>query len=527
MQGSGLSSASIWTVYDTECTASTRQPVYDLKVAWTRVKDTSLDYAIVGTSIVGGTDIIDGQPATITAMDYFYYYDEAQRTVMLTYERVREEPLGGVSYAMGDVVLDNTTNRFTWGVSDTIGTALKPRRPCKIFMGLRVLSQDKNIPVLYGLTGNMIEDKVTSRYSFQVYDYLNYINEYVLGSQEIYTNQRADEIIADLLTTMGFNANQYSLDEGLNVIGYAWFDKGTRAGDAIRKLCEAEEGHFYQDEHGVLRFENRRHYLTSPHTTSQWTINAEDILMWEEDKTVPIINSCTVTAKPRSVQPTQEIWRDGIVEEVNKGEAKEIWANFENPSSDITAITATTDYIANTKSDGSGTDITSKVSISVDEFATSAKLTITNSYGGIAYLTLLRLRGTPAVVTSEIEQTYSDADSIEDYGTKELKIDNDFIDDDSFAYYMARAIVRKYKSQLRRIRITVPGLPQLQISDKVYVEDRDTATKAYYRVMKIRTRMSPGQFLQTLTLREITAEEADTPAIVGTSTVDSSDVVWI
>ena len=66
-----------------------------------------------------------------------------------------EEPLGGLSYARGDVAFDNTTKRFTWGVSDTIGTSLKPRRPIKLFMGFKVLSQDKNIPFIFRLIKNV------------------------------------------------------------------------------------------------------------------------------------------------------------------------------------------------------------------------------------------------------------------------------------------------------------------------------------------------------------------------------------
>ena len=109
MQGSGQSSLSIWTAYDTHSTASVRNPSHDLKVAWQRVKDTSLAFATVDTSLVGSSDIIQGQFTTITDPDKFEYYDEEERVVDMSFERVVEEPLGGLSYALGDVTFDNTT----------------------------------------------------------------------------------------------------------------------------------------------------------------------------------------------------------------------------------------------------------------------------------------------------------------------------------------------------------------------------------------------------------------------------------
>jgi hypothetical protein len=47
----------------------------------------------------------------------------------------------------------------------------------------------------------------------------------------------------------------------------------------------------------------------------------------------------------------------------------------------------------------------------------------------------------------------------------------------------------------------------------------------YYRVMAIQGIYSLGEFLQYLTVREITTKEADSWAVVGTSTVDDVDEV--
>ena len=150
---------------------------------------------------------------------------------------------------------------------------------------------------------------------------------------------------------------------------------------------------------------------------------------------------------------------------------------------------------------------------------------ITNTYSGTLYLITLRLRGTPATVSYQITQEYSDANSISLYSENNLEIQNDFIDSDSFAYYIARAVVRKYKDPKKKIRIKVQGIPQLQLKDKIRVKDQDLNTYTNYRVMRIIGQLDTGGFVQELYLREITPEETDAWAIVGTAIVESEDVV--
>lgn len=522
--GSGKSSDSIWTVFDTETTAAIRYPRHLLEIAWTRVKNESATFALVGTSLVGGIDVVQGQLNVLTEPDKFKYFDETERAVELHYDRKIEEPLGGFTYTIGDVVLDNTTKRFTPNISNTIGTSLKPYRPMKMFMGFQIRGVDKLLPTLYGLTEQVKESKLNRDAALGCYDYIKYIDNYELESS-MYVDKRTDEVISDILTTIGFTTSQFSLDTGLNTIGFAWFDKGTKAGDAIRKLVQAEEGHFYQNEEGLIKFDNRRSYNNN--LTPMWTINKEDILDWRQDDSVDIINRVIVRAKPREVQTITEIWKDGVTEELAVGETKILWAAFNDPVSSISSPVETTDYVANSAQDGSGSDLSGDLGLTITDFTQTAKLTLVNNSGQTMYVTLLRLRGTPATITSEIEEVYEDRNSEDTYGRKQVEIENDFIDSRSFAYYMARAIVAKYRTPLKRILVTINAAPQLQIKDVVTLQDMDTNSYTNYRIMRIEGKMTPFNFTHTLTLREVTDSEADQYAIVGTSMVDGTDVVGI
>lgn len=521
-------SQSVTTAFENITTATVQEPLYQLKVSWLRRKNSLASFAEIDSSTIDGPDIIQGEFSIITPADLFEYFDESDRVLSMRVNRWLNEPYGGLQYARASVVLENLDSRFSQGNNSTIGTAILPKRPMTIQVGYKVNGIDKTLPQFKGIVDKRPEENQRdATLSLEAYDYLSYLNEFQLESA-MYTDIRTDQLIEKILIEAGFNTTQYVLDSGLNTIGFAWFKKNDIAGARIRDICESEEASFYQDEWGVLRFENRRKYIETAYTTTQHTIDKSDIIDLQDDKTISPINRCVVRAKPREVQSSIEIWRTGIVEQVSPSETKTIWASFEDPVTTISTPVATTDYLANSAQDGSGIDKTGQISVTMTTFAQTAKLEITNNDASDIYITSFRLRGTPATITSEIEEIYEDTAAQNKYGeVVELEIDNDFINTESFAYYIARAMVNKYKDSVRRIKVMVQAIPKLQLRDKVSVQDINTDAYTSYRVVGISTQINGPQLLQTLTLREITDFETDSPATIDTSTIDGPDIVWI
>lgn len=506
MLGPGVSSESIWTPFASLTTAVVRPIMAQCLIAWTRLVNVE-SYAIVGSSIVGGFDIIQGVgDMAINQADSFSYFDETDRVIRLEYERHLIEPLGGTSIAMADVVLDNTDLRFTPDYNSTIGTAMKPNRPFKMFIGFLVGGQVKIIPIIEGLTLQPKEDKLRRTVSISVYDFMKYLNEKPQETS-IYVGQRSDQIISDILSRAGVGSNSYELDQGLNTVGFAWFEKGQTAGDRIRRICEAEEAIFYQDEQGVLKFENRDKYSQSPYNVPVWTIDPGDILEWNQEVNNEIINRVIVKGAPRSVKGETEVWRDGIEEEIGAGETLTIWAEFEDPVSGVTFPAITTDYLAYTGTGATGSDISSDISISLDIFTKTAKFEITNNNVAKAYLYLLKLRGTPATIDYQITEVYEDSGSVDEYNEHQQEIENEFIDNRIFARNMASNIIKRYKDPLGVLKLKIRGVPQLQLRDQVRVKDNDLGIYNNYRLIGIQGVFEPGSFTQTLTLREITESE--------------------
>lgn len=507
MQGRGNSSESIWTPFDSMTTATVRYTRAKVLVAWTRVAS-AVNYATVGVSVVNGTDIVKGEgDIGINEVDRFDYFDETDKVIRLEYERHLVEPLGGFSMGMADILLDNTDLRFTPNYNNTIGTALRPNRPLKVFVGFFVRGQEKLIPIIEGLTLQPQENKMNRTVKVTAYDYLKWLNE---KPQEtaIYQDQRSDEIIADILSRAGVGNSNYILDQGLNTVGFAWFEKGQTAGDRIKQICEAEEAIFYQDESGVMRFENRDKYAQNPFNQVVWTIDPDDIVEWQGSESSQIINRVIVTGKPRSVKAEAEVWRDGVAELIPGNSTVEIWASFQDPVSGLTSPVSGTDYTASANQDGSGADLTANISILTTQFTTAAKMEITNSSATPAYLSLLRIRGTPATVDYEIQEVFQDTTSITDFNEQQQTIDNPFIDSSKFAASIAKGVVRRNKNPSSVLILKVRGIPQIQLRDQVRVKDPDTNMYTNYRVIGIQGVLDQGGFVQTLRIRQVTDNES-------------------
>jgi hypothetical protein len=92
MQGQGSSSASIWTAFNNVTTAFMRVLKFGLNISWKRVQDDDTGYAIIGTSVISGIDIIKGSTSIVAKPDLFTYTDETDNVIRIEYDRYLIEP---------------------------------------------------------------------------------------------------------------------------------------------------------------------------------------------------------------------------------------------------------------------------------------------------------------------------------------------------------------------------------------------------------------------------------------------------
>lgn len=110
-----------------------------------------------------------------------------------------------------------------------------------------------------------------------------------------------------------------------------------------------------------------------------------------------------------------------------------------------------TDYLANTASDGSGTDVTDSVQMLAEFFGSSALLTITNSTGATAYLTKLQLRGRPLSSFAVETVTARDGLSIAANGLRRRTLNLNFADSETLAQTYLNRLLARFKDPIGRI----------------------------------------------------------------------------
>jgi len=174
-----------------------------------------------------------------------------------------------------------------------------------------------------------------------------------------------------------------------------------------------------------------------------------------------ILNSITVTAYPKRVDTTEQtLYSLGTPIKIASGETSTITVKYQNKDTkeDCNAITslmiqpvATTDYLMNTKKDGTGTNITDELTVSVVYHTASADVTLENTSAYTGKITKLELRGYGVYQDSEIKSVAEDATSITNYGDSELNIEQQYQRDTAPGAVMANKILQKEKNPRTRL----------------------------------------------------------------------------
>lgn len=427
----------------------------------------------IGTSLIGGADIIKGDNSVVQEWDKYRYEDFSGRVLSIEYTRESEQPTSPITLSIATIVLDNHDDYFSpLNTASPIFGHVKPQRPIKLYIGFK----GEDIPVFVGVTqGLPVVDQKGKTVTIQCVDFLNSIINTPLDNEVMYENQRTDQIISSLLVTAGLIASQFVLDTGSVIIPFAYFKKGSKLGDALREITEAELGTLYMDEAGVIRFENRTNWSTKSVVWGLDRSNVLDITAPTEDK---IINVVEVYSNAREVQANQKLWELDNPKEIPANSTLDIFADFKDDygALPVTSVdtplyitSATTSlYATNENREGTGSTYQANISVVGTRFSTTYKMTFTNTASVPVFITQLELFARPAKVMSQIYTRKADSASIASYDERPaFKIENDYIQDEGSANSISQ-IVLSDRAELDDQRVmTIKGVPQLQVGDVV------------------------------------------------------------
>jgi hypothetical protein len=511
--------------------AAVRSVLYGVQISWPRTVVTS-GFFTIGTSTIGGPDIIKSGGSAVAFFDKYQYSDYSDYVMSWDVERKLGQYPYGVVMSQADLRLDNSSKLFTPDFDGSIGTHVdKPNRPIKISLGF----DSESLQQFVGFTGMPEANRQDRRVDLHAFDVFSFINSYE-SSLDVQIDQYSDEIIEAGLLEMGFSASQFVLDQSLQQkIGFL-APKGQNWGDIFQKLCEAEQGLMFADENGIIRFWNRQHFLTNSSTVQTLTFSNMENL---ETQNTPIFNDVIVRARPRTLRDNQPVWdaRSSIVLEPGSNTVSVDFTDdfgalpvgtLDTPLPVSSATTSA--YVANLASSGDSTDMTASVSVtSVTSFGTSAEIVFNNTAPSSVYLTGLQLWGTPAKVSQVIEQRHQDQTSIDDYGLcpgnnyQPLEIENDYIQDSSTANSLAYTLVKEFKDPHRRYEAPIFANPALQIGDFLEVTDADTATTKNMYLTGYKTHL--GQFADLRQVVYLEERSIQSYFTIGTSTIGGTDMI--
>jgi len=523
-------------------TSAASAPVNDvshgLLVSWLKTYNDTANFFTIGSSAIGGTDFIKGAGSDPTFFDKYDYVDETEYINSMGVSRDLGVLPYGLFMAQADVELDNTSKRFLPGFDATIGDYIKPKRPIKINAGF----DGETVTQFVGYGDDPSQTLVGRNTKIHAYDAIDYLDNIVIRGHALYVSQYWHDILEDLLVNeAGFSASQFEIEDSLQrQIGFL-NPNGLSIGAIIRKACEAEQGIFFADETGKLKYWNRLHLNlnSTPVATFNYD-NLQDI----QFKTTPIINHVRVKALPRYVAAEQKIWQNSSAFEINPGQVRRIPIDFSDDYGALPVTTAITPvyiddrtdvnksfYATNDNAQGTGDTMEGYITVTdFDLVGDTAFIEFTNSStSDVIFITQLQIYGTPAKVLTEIDEEYYDQTSIDEYGVNPdnngvvIEIVNDYIQDESTALALATNLVDEYSDPRQQFSIKPFANPALQFGDPLTLEIADTSESKTVFITGSVLQMSPGALMeQALTVDERILRSYFT---IGTSAIGGPDAI--
>lgn len=311
------------------------------------------------------------------------------------------------------------------------------------------------------------------------YDGLDY-----MARTEVRTSLEKDigtgACITKILDAASWDAGLRDIDTGQDTVPYAYWHK-VKARTGLTDVEKSEVGFIYVNGSGELVFEDRHHRMKPPHTTSQHHFNetASDChAIWSPDL---IYNEVRSTITPWDLGSLAVFWTlqqtgaDSPL--IRAGESLTVWADADYFLDSVTNPAETTDYLMNTASDGSGSNVSSDFTVTPTVFAQTCKLVIANGGAVDAYVTFLQVRGTEYAPQEGTTIVETDSTSQDDYGLRTLALDAKLMDDVVDAISYSQYLISRYKQPQPNIELVaynrdsdhLTALITMELSDRVTV----------------------------------------------------------
>jgi hypothetical protein len=283
--------------------------------------------------------------------------------------------------------------------------------------------------------------------------------EFDLRSIAPQINQTEAQLLTTIIGAMDAQPTDTSIDTGLDTFPYALdnLEGGAKALSVIADVVISAQGLFFVAADGTATYQNRstRALQVSQHEFTETELDRDGLDAPSSLDTV--YSLARVTYHPKTISATIVLFAHTGTPSIDPGETIEVWGTYYDPNRPEVKIggisfetfTSGTDFVANSASDGSGSNLTANITPATAEgFASSVKFTLTNGGATKAYLTTLQIRG---VGVYDLTPATAEASSVESYGTRPIDIDLPYQDDRATAQNIADYIQANYRDLQKQI----------------------------------------------------------------------------
>lgn len=468
------------------------------RMSFDKAYDDDVSFFTLDSSVLDGIDVLapdNNDP--IQQWDKYTYEPYTDRVIYAEWSRQLEFPYS-VSSAMADIQLENTDNYFTPNSGSPISQYILPKRPLRLLAGFNGM----DLPQFVGITESspVIEDHKTA--TFHALDFLSELFTMPITETISMQNASTDEVLVEIFTQFGILPSQYTLDTGINVIPFVFYDPDTNAGGIFRDLMQAEMGNLWLDETGQIRFNNRYNAINA----AVYDITNDNVIDIRNTGDTKIINTVKINADIRELKPSQIVYTlttggDPFIIEANS--SKVFYISLTDPCTTVTQPTqgasSVTSWFTAIKTSDSTTATATITGVSLK--TNSYTIFFSNPNAFQVTIDAMEVWGTPAKVVDSISYKEVNQTSVDKYGDQVLEIKNNFIQSESQCDSLAIPILQSYSEYAAQLEIEIYVNPAIQLNDIVAVNVNDFVGN--YRIIKIQNKLDRSNYTQILTVMSV------------------------
>ena len=319
---------------------------------------------------------------------------------------------------------------------------------------------------------------------------LGFLNKFDV-STAMFASKYAGTLIGEVLDVAGWPADDRDLDTGIVEFPRFWCER-TKTLKALRLIEETETGLLEEDASGKIVYRDRHaRSKDTKSTNSQATysdasgaalsyshikqIDPLKFIFNELRATIPlhsgswILGSASLGIQTELAGDDEVLWthpetgsRSPVIA---AGTTRTFTATFPNTGSSSTStavdfwqnLTATTDYLANDSADGTGTNRTANITVTLTKRAQSMEIALANGHSGSVYITKLQAQGFKVTAKDNVEVSATDSTSQTTYGKRTYPHPGKFVPDSEEAQNWADFHLAAWKDPVPLLQVTMVG----------------------------------------------------------------------